>query len=82
MRLQVCSPHVSADWFLSTCTKEDLFAMLIKNKVSNTLICVFVYLRVKVQNFKNPDLYKFKFINLQDANKTNNYMFKWLIVFR
>ena len=36
----------------------------------------------KVKNFQNPELEKFKFLNLQDAYKTNNFMFKWLIVLR
>ena len=36
---------------------------------------------VKVQNFQNHELKKFKYQNLQDAYKINNYKFKGLIVF-
>ena len=36
----------------------------------------------EVKNFQNPELKKFNFLNLQDAYKMNNFMFKWLIVFR
>ena len=37
---------------------------------------------VKVQNFQNPELKKFKCLNLQIPAKINTFMFKWLNVFR
>ena len=40
----------------------------------------FVIKWVKVQNFQNPDIWKFNFLNLQDAYKNDNFELKWLNV--
>ena len=53
-----------------------------ESRTSDPLISSLTLSWVKVQNFLNPELWKFILLNLQDAYKINNFMFKWLNVLR